>query len=313
MYYPYFRGKQNELILLRENSELISKSDIVPIIEPVKSNINPINKSLTSLIASNANFIVIINPRYGDFSHSNEELREGVFTEEMLRYKNLIIGYICDENTELAHLTSFLDDYQNQNIALIHYGYSNGKALSESIAPFNNVKVHVFIEEHAQKRYRRNFNNGIERVLIRDGFRKRSNREHPFKEHFSELHIMFEEEGMQGFGDFLINGDDYSESGGPAYAIAIHLTFLEPEDDDDMYIKHYVSDRNNSPADPGGKFLEALYKLVVDLDKDKKMFHSNAVNEFKALKNRDHYPGLGSIKKLSMQHHIELLANFFKG
>ena len=43
------------------------------------------------------------------------------------------------------------------------------------------------------------------------------------------------------------------------------------------------------------------------------MFHSNAVNEFKALKNRDHYPGLGSIKKLSMQHHIELLANFFKG
>jgi hypothetical protein len=31
---------------------------------------------------------------------------------------------------------------------------------------------------------------------------------------------------MDGFGDFLIVGDDYSESGGPAYAIAIHLTFI---------------------------------------------------------------------------------------
>ena len=30
---------------------------------------------------------------------------------------------------------------------------------------------------------------------------------------------------MDGFGDFLIVGDDYSDTGGPAYAVAIHLTF----------------------------------------------------------------------------------------
>lgn len=31
MYYPYFRGKQYELITIRENAELIARNNIVPI------------------------------------------------------------------------------------------------------------------------------------------------------------------------------------------------------------------------------------------------------------------------------------------
>lgn len=56
---------------------------------------------------------------------------------------------------------------------------------------------------------------------------KEKNADYPPIEEFSDLHITFGEEGMDGFGDFLIVGDDYTEGGGPAYAVAIHLTFLE--------------------------------------------------------------------------------------
>lgn len=313
MYYPYFRGKQNELILLRENSELISNAPFVPIIEPVKDNLNPLFKCLTSLMAFNNDFIIIANPQCGDFSDDNSPIEKDLLTADLLEYQHLCIGYICSDDTDLDDLTSFLTKYLDFNVVLIHSGYSNGKLLRASIEDFKNISTHIFIEKHAQKRYRKNFNNGSRRILIRDGFEKQSNKNYPSKEHFSELHIMYEEEGMDGFGDFLINSDEYSESGGPAYAVAIHLTYLEPDDDDDMYIKHYISDRNNSPADPGGKFLEAINKLVVDVTNDHKMFQSNAVLEFKALAIRKHYPGLGSVKKLSMQHHIELLANFFEG
>lgn len=309
MYYPYLRGKQNELILLRENAELISKSKINPIIEPVKSNLNPLVKTINRLIETNCKFTLILNPSCGDFAFDSSELIEYLQKEKVFEYESVNIALLCDGETTLEDIKSFLDYFPEQKLSFIHNGFTDGKELEGLIRDYKNVDSHIFIEPKAQKRYRKTFNN-YTRILIRDGFVKRSNKDHPVNEHFSELHIMYEDEGMNGFGDFLINGDEYSESGGPAYAVAIHITYLDDKDEDDMFIKHYISDRNNSPADPGGKFLEALNKLVND--NDPKLFNSKAVDEFKKLADRQHFPGLGSVKKLSMQHHLELVANFLK-
>lgn len=113
---------------------------------------------------------------------------------------------------------------------------------------------------------------------------------------------------MDGFGDFLIVGDEYSESGGPAYAVAIHLTYLN--EDEVMYIRHFVSDRNDTPTDPAGKFAEALSKLVARVEEDELIYKSEAYKQYKDFHDRGHFPGLGYVKKLSMQHHIETLAKF---
>jgi hypothetical protein len=37
-----------------------------------------------------------------------------------------------------------------------------------------------------------------------------------------------------------------------------------------------------------------------------------AVSEFRALHKQGHFPGLGYVKKLSMNHHIQMLAGYFK-
>jgi hypothetical protein len=150
-------------------------------------------------------------------------------------------------------------------------------------------------------------------VLIRDGFVQRTNREHPEIEHFSDLHITYEDEGVDDFGDFLIVGDEFMEAGGPAYAVAIHLTFIDSNEDDDMFVKHYISDRTETPTDPAGKFMEALHKLVNDVARPTSgIYGSEAIEEFEDLHRREHYPGLGYVKKLSMQHHIELIADFLE-
>jgi hypothetical protein len=147
--------------------------------------------------------------------------------------------------------------------------------------------------------------------LLRDGFQRRRNRDHPECELFSDLHVTYAEEGMNGFGDFLIVGDDYTESGGPAYAVAIHLTFIDPQQDEAMYIYHFVSTRQDTPTDPAGKFAEALAKLVQKLDSGtSKLLETSAVKEFRDLHDKGHFPGLGYVKKLSMKHHIETLAEF---
>ena len=58
----------------------------------------------------------------------------------------------------------------------------------------------------------------------------------------------------------LVVGDEFSESGGPAYAIAIHLTFIDPDKENEMWIHHFLSERQDTPKDPAGKFAEALAK-----------------------------------------------------
>jgi hypothetical protein len=148
-------------------------------------------------------------------------------------------------------------------------------------------------------------------VLLRDGFQRRRNADHPPVELFSDLHITYEEEDMDGFGDFLIVGDDYVEGGGPAYAVAIHLTFIDPDRDEVMYLYHFVSTTKDTPTDPAGKFAQALDKLIKRLDGGTShLFNSNAINEFRELHAKGHFPGLGYVKKLSMNHHIETLADF---
>jgi hypothetical protein len=310
MYFPYLRGKQNELILLRDNADLISQSSITPIIEPVKSNIKPLIKCIESLVSVDAEFILIVNSSCGDLAGDNTLIIDEVIQGELLQYRGLTLGYILDEEASLEALLRFSQEYSEFNIALIHFGYLNGAELSKAVSGLDNIKAHIFIEKHAQRRYRSRFQSDAKKVLIRDGFIKRSNREYPPSEPFSELHIMYRDEGVEGFGDFLITGEEFSESGGPAYAVAIHLTYLDGEMEDDMYVNHYVSDRNSTPADPGGKFLEALEKLTTDLNVGNKIYQSKATAEFKKLHANKHFPGLGVVKKLSMQHHIELIADF---
>ena len=169
----------------------------------------------------------------------------------------------------------------------------------------------VFFDGRSSKLYQQHFRHAAKRILIRDGFERRRNRDHPEVEFFSDLHATFELEGMSGFGDFLVVGDDYAESGGRAYAIAIHLTFIDSDKDDEMHVHHFKSDRQDTPEDPAGKFAEALAKLIHTLDsKQNKIYGSSAVEEFRQLYDRKHFPGLGYVKKLSMKHHIETIANY---
>lgn len=307
MYHPYLRGKQNELILLRENAKLLSDAGMIPIIEPVKKNLAPLEKAIESLAKENVPFILIVNPRNGDFKNDSLPLFSDLIDTTLKDYEQFCLGYIVDAQSSLIDVKSFLDDNTNRSIAFIHNGYPKAKELGLLVNQFDNVKKHIFLDD--QILYRRQFSkDGVKKVLVKDGFQKNRNKDYSEVEIFSELHLTYNELGMDGFGDFLIVGNEYSESGGPAYAVAIHLTYLN--EDEVMYIRHFVSDRNDTPTDPAGKFAEALSKLVVRVEQDELIYKSEAYKQYKDFHDRGHFPGLGYVKKLSMQHHIETLAKF---
>lgn len=308
MYYPYFRGKQYELITIRENADLLKEAGFVPIIEPVKESLSGLSKTLSSIVAADGEAVLIVNPFHGDHSENSQEIIS-LLQSEFQEIANIAPGILLTEDVTIDNVNALRESFGEKLPTLIHAGFTEARQLAEALGNAAEMR-HVFLEDNCGRLYRRHFK-GTQRILLRDGFQKRTNREHPPVEFFSDLHVTYEEEGMQGFGDFLIVGNDYSESGGPAYAVAIHITFIDPDKDDEMHIHHFKSIRQDDPKDPAGKFAEALAEMVEEINKpDTKIHQTEAVVEFLDLHKRGHFPGLGYVKKLSMKHHIETLAAY---
>lgn len=308
MYYPYFRGKQYELIAIKEQASLIASSSILPIIEPVKKNLAPLKRTVEALKENEAQFIIVVNPKYGELVNDPLPLFEDLIDNYLSEYDKVFLGYIVDAKSALLDIKDFVETYEDFSIALIHNGFPKGKHLKEAINGSSNIKKHIFIEGFSGKLYQKNFED-VDRILLRDGFERRRNADHPDVEHFSDLHITYEDEGMDGFGDFLMVGDDYNEAGGPAYTVALHITYLD--DEEDMFIYHFKSDTTDTPVDPAGKFFEALFKLDEEIKEGSSICETSACGEFIELFNKGHFPGLGYVKKLSMTHHLELMADYF--
>ena len=297
MYHPYFRGKQYELITIREMAPILQKADFCPIIEPVKETLNGLSRTLKAVVEVEGSAIVIVNPHHGDLSESGEPLTE-LLQDEFLNLPGISAGILLKPNMSVAEALECFEDHSDHSPCFIHAGFTDAKTLSARLGQSMKDQCHVFIDGFGGKLYQKHFKQA-HRVLLRDGFQKKRNRDYEELEFFSDLHITYTDEGMNGFGDFLIVGDDYSESGGPAYAVAIHLTFIDPDKDDAMQIYHFVSDRQDTPQDPAGKFAEALGKMISILkNKNSKIEETSAVQEFRELHRRGHFPGLGYIKKL---------------
>ena len=310
MYYPYFRGKQFDLLTVREMAPLLSAAGFCPIIEPVRDVLGGLTKALDAVVEADGRAIMIVNPHHGDLSGAGEPLSD-MLKEKFLDMEGISAGILLKHETSV---TEALKCYKHASHppVFIHAGFGEAKALADKLGAFTKDNYHVFFEEHCGKLYLKHFK-GAHRVLLRDGLeRVRRNRDYVPLQKFSDLHVTFEDEGMDGFGDFLIVGDDFSESGGPAYAIAIHLTFIDPDKEDEMWIHHFLSDRQDTPKDPAGKFAEALARMIQVLNKpNSKILETAAVKEFRKLHKEGHFPGLGHVKKLSMNHHIETLATYF--
>src|SRR5690554_4446647 len=69
MYQPYIRGKQFELIGIRDLTTFVlspNKEKVSPIIEPVKDS-STLKTTLKELVNNDVNFTIIVNPQVGSF------------------------------------------------------------------------------------------------------------------------------------------------------------------------------------------------------------------------------------------------------
>lgn len=311
MYYPYFRGKQFELITIREMAHLLALSHFVPIIEPVREALGGLEKTLKAIKDAGGRAIVIVNPYHGDHGDDGANI-SALLRAGFIGSDQISAGILLRSDTSFPDARICWEAHKDHNPTFVHSGFREPKALADHLGDGLIGSTHVFVSSPADSLYRRHFNRST-RILVLDGFERRKNAEYARNtpEKFSELHVTYKDIGMDGFGDFLIVGDVYSETGGPAYAVAIHLTYIDDDNDDVMFVYHFVSTSNDTPTDPAGKFMQALDKLVKKLDAgNSKLYETSAIQEFRELHARQHFPGLGYVKKLSMKHHIETMAMY---
>lgn len=310
MYHPYFRGKQYELITVRELAPLMSNVGFRPIIEPVREGLSGLHKALNAVAEADGKAILIVNPRHGDLSEDGSSLTD-LLREEFQDLSGIAAGILLTGTISADDAWKLYQEHSEHSPVFIHAGFVDAKGLSLKLGKPKASHYHVFLDQFCGKLYRKQFD-GAHRVLVKNGFHRKRNADYDPLESFSDLHATFEDDGMDGFGDFLIVGDDFTEGGGPAYAVAIHLTYIDADQFDAMWIHHFVSDTQDTPKDPAGKFAEALAKMMAVLNKkDCQVLETTAVKEYRSLHKHGHFPGLGYVKKLSMNHHIETLADYF--
>lgn len=77
MYFPVLRGKQNELLALREIKQKLATFQVIkPIIEPVKSETRQLLRCLEELGTSGIECILICNPMCGELENNNRKISE---------------------------------------------------------------------------------------------------------------------------------------------------------------------------------------------------------------------------------------------
>lgn len=301
MYFPYFRGRQYELLALRElaKNKLITPS-VIPIIEPVKL-IPALNSTLGEFDKANLPIGLILNPNVGDLTDEDKTINELI--EGIEGNKNIIPSVLLNESAEgiMKKLTE-KKIFQNKILAVLR-----DRDYIDIYHEIFNLISPRYVLCPDERVIRRSI--GYNKVLFENRFNKKNrNADYQEDEFFSDDHLYYKSDNYLGFGDYSIVGDEYTESGFAPYAVAIHIVYFAK--DNSLRIKHFISDSNEDISDVAGKFYEAVSKLYLwhstGESKETTTGLQTLINHY----NNRTYPGLPTLKKLSIMHHLELIGKY---
>lgn len=316
MYLPYVRGRQYELLALRElvTNGLLG-SHVTPIIEPVKLSPTLVNV-MAEFIQAQKPVAIIRNPAVGtfmsDWMDAQEQSKEAGYKQrfsEQYEDSAIIKSLIMQKNAK--KLLDYWDKHGiNKEDLLVVNTDRDYLDLYENAFGTIVPRYVLMPDESAFRRKVRHH-----KVLLDDKFEKQDRNadyQNAEDEFFSDDHLYYKEEGFIGFSDYSVVGNEYLEAGFAPYAVAIHIVYFAP--DNALRVRHFVSDSNEDITNPALKYYEAVSKLA-------KWYNASPhpVNLTLGLKTflqhyeQQSYPGLGTVKKLSMMHHLELMGKYLSG
>lgn len=305
MYYPYLRGKQFELLALREFAASVSGNacEVCPIIEPVKASLNGINLAIRKFKMFNFKYAIVLNPAIGELVGKSVDIYNSL--EPELNGSSWVPALIIT-NDNLTQINSLIEEFHLQSVILICRGSIDADSSDLRDLLLKDEIASVVIEQDDRLLIRaiRTANKKI--IRIDDKFKpqkRNSDYLQISEEKFSEEHFFYREDRFDGFSDYSVLPKDFIEGGMLPYAVAIHLTYKK--NNEQIWLKHFVSDTNDDRSNIQGKFAEAASKAKSFFVGQS--FQSEGLQELINYFDNGQFPGLGVLKKVSIKHHIELV------
>lgn len=309
MYYPFLRARQFELIALRElATEGATQGVIIPILEPVKETHNNLNLAHKVFKEKDQNAYLIVNPKFGELAGDSQFYIEYLDT---LNYEVFLPAFHYRNNAD--YINQSIEQFELTNCMLI---CENDIEVDDTsfklIAELDAVSL-ITVNDPGRNRSLDRYIRGLRKGFIRlDDLFEKKDRNSDFldviEHRFSEEHIHYSTEGFEGFSDYTVLPSEYVEGGSTPRAVVIHLTYLNIQNE--IWIRHFTSETNDSIANVQGKFAEAAAKAV-DYCRQNGLSNS-AITELETYFDTEHYPGLGTVKKLSIKNHLLVLSNYLK-
>ncbi len=309
MYYPFLRGRQFELIALRELSlENKLQGFITPIIEPVKKSLNSLNLA-NRIFHENDQFnYLIMNPAVGERRGDTDYYLEFINELDSCSFKP---AFHYRGNS--AYIIEKIDQYQLTDCLIL-----GTNEIQSDDQNFRNIieapsVTQVLIDDPDRNRDLKRYIQGIEIDFIRldDLFEpepRNSNFLQIESHRFSEEHKYYSDDNYNGFSDYTVISSAFIEGGSTPRAVVIHFTYINEQDQ--IWIRHFTSNSNDSIADVQGKFGEAAQKAVAYCRENN--FKNSAITELENYYDEAHYPGLGMVKKISIKNHLIVVGDYLR-
>lgn len=311
MYYPYLRARQFELITLRELvSENVIQGYITPILEPVKDTFNNLNLAHKLFKDKNFNAYLIVNPLVGELNGDTSVVLEYLQTIDDCHF---LSAFHYKKNSE--YITQCIDQYNLTNCMLICYDNFIDDDNFRELCRQDSITHITLFEPHKYRNLDR-FLKSLGKNYIRfDDVFERQLKNADFLDiqahKFSEEHLYYRDENFQGFSDFTVLPSEFIDGGSTPRAVVIHITYLNASEENQIWIRHFTSNTNDSIANVQGKFAEAAEKAISFCRENN--FENSAITELRNYYLHGKYPGLGTVKKIAIKNHLNIVKNYLEG
>ena len=307
MYFPYLRARQFELITLRELVTEGVLSKIIPVLEPVKESFGNLNLAHKIFQEKDFNAYLIVNPFKGEMPGDTEIFLSYISTLDNCKF---LPAFHYSDNIE--YISSSIERYQLDNCLIICLDNFSDEESLKTLCTNSKVSHIMLLEPHKYRSLDR-YIKGLDKFYIRldDVFEKQQKNADflNIAEHkFTEEHLYYTEDNYQGFADFTDLPSEFIDGGSTPRAVVIHLTYLNLDSENQIWIRHFTSTSNDSVANVQGKFAEAATKAIQFCNSLPLI--NSATNELRTYFDEGRYPGLGTVKKISIKNHLLVVSDF---
>lgn len=308
MYMPRLRAAQHELFAVRAcAAEFAASGNVSPILEPVKPLDARFASRVDAIASEGLTCSLVLNPSVGEHRSARGWERVGDFLIQngLLDSHNLAI--ISGSDSDHSAMSDWVAEARSKgsefDLDIIH---ERGGSTSLAGNTYRQVRYNVANDRTVPSSHGLPLS-GKPVIWSADPFPiQNRNVDYVGKGEsvFTTRASAYVAAGYAGISDFLTIGERYFTGGGPAYAVAIHLTYRSG---DSILLRHFCSDSNDTQDDPAGKFFEALEKAVQFIS-SASLPSNPGIEALLDLYSRQHFPGLGKVKEYSMVNHMMVLA-----